>query len=253
MLPLGSSRIFFRSSNWFFLLILIYFLLVSGLPVEAQAPTRIDKLVKKNATSSTETGKTLFESLKKNRWADIKGFRSAKFGMNEKSVYRAIATDFKLAKSKVKKTTDAKEHTTGLEIIVPDLFSTGGTAKVGYILGYKSKKLIHINVLWGRGAAEKVDGKDVLTTANLLRTHFLKKRYKEEGLVANGKLSNTSTVVFRGKDKKNRMILLMLGTQLKEEGMTDEQIINSTSLVLSYILNPDEPDVRKIVIQEDEF
>ena len=102
MLPLGSSRIFFRSSNWFFLLILIYFLLVSGLPVEAQAPTRIDKLVKKNATSSAEAGKTLFESLKKNRWADIKGFRSAKFGMNEKSVYRAIATDFNLAKSKVK-------------------------------------------------------------------------------------------------------------------------------------------------------
>ena len=247
MLPLGSSRIFFRSSNWFFLLILIYFLLVSGLPVEAQAPT------KKNSTSSTEAGKTLFESLKKNPWADIKGFRSAKFGMNEKSVYRAIATDFKLAKSKVKKTTNTKEHTTGLEIIVPDLFSTGGAAKVGYILGYKSKKLMHINVLWGRGAAEKVDGKDVLTTANLLRTHFLKKRYKEEGLVANAKLSDTSTMVFRGKDKKNRMILLMLGTQLKEEGMTDEQIINSTSLGLSYILNPDEPDVRKIVIQEDEF
>ena len=247
MLPLGSSRIFFRSSNWFFLLILIYFLLVSGLPVEAQAPT------KENSTSSTEAGKTLFESLKKNRWADIKGFRSAKFGMNEKSVYRAIAKDFKLAKSKVKKTTNAKERTTGLEIIVPDLFSTGGAAKVGYILGYKSKKLIHINVLWGRGAAEKVDGKDVLTTANLLRTHFLKKRYKEEGLIANGKLSDTSTLVFRGKDKKNRMILLMLGTQLKKEGMTDEQTINSTSLVLSYLLNPDEPDIRKIVIQEGEF
>ena len=247
MLPLGSSRIFFRSSNWFFLLILIYFLLVSGLPVEAQAPT------KENSTSSTETGKTLFESLKKNRWADIKGFRSANFGADEKSVYRAIATDFKLAKSKVKKRTNPKEHTTGLEIIVPDLFSTGGTAKIGYILGYKSKKLMHINVLWGRGAAEKVDGKDVLTTANLLRTHFLKKRYKEEGLIANGKLSDTSTVVFRGKDKKNRMILLMLGTQLKKEGMTDEQVINSTSLVLSYLLNPDEPDVRKIVIQEDEF
>ena len=162
MLPLGSSRIFFRSSNWFFLLILIYFLLVSGLPVEAQVPT------KGNSTSSTESGKTLFESLKKNPWADIKGFRSAKFGMNEKSVYRAIATDFKLAKSKVKKTTNAKEHTTGLEIIVPDLFATGGTAKVGYVFGYKSKKLIHINVLWGRGAAENIDGQSVVNTANLL-------------------------------------------------------------------------------------
>ena len=44
----------------------------------------------------------------------------------------------------------------------------------------------------------------------------------------------------------------MLGTQLKE-GMTDEQKINSSSLVLSYLLKPDEPDVRKIVIQEGEF
>ena len=253
MLPLGSSRIFFRSSNWFFLLILIYFLLVSGLPVEAQAPTRIDKLVKKNTTSSTEAGKTLFESLKKNPWADIKGFRSAKFGMNEKSVYRAIATDFKLAKSKVKKTTNAKNHTTGLEIIVPDLFSTGGAAKVGYILGYKSKKLMHINVLWGRGAAEKVDGKDVVTTANLLRTHFLKKRYKEEGLVANGRLSDTSTMVFRGRDKTNRMLLLVLNTEKKQPGQTDEQAIKNTSLVLSYISSPDKPDVRDISIKDDEF
>ena len=247
MLPLGSSRIFFRSSNWFFLLILIYFLLVSGLPVEAQAPT------KENSTSSTEAGKTLFETLKKNPWADIKGFRSAKFGMNEKSVYRAIATDFKLAKSKVKKTTDAKEHTTGLEIIVPDLFSTGGAAKVGYILGYKSKKLMHINVLWGRGAAEKVDGRGVVETANLLRDHFVKKRYKEEGLVANGKLSDLNTIVFRGRDRGNRMILLLLNTVAAKEGVSGEDNLNQVSLALSYISKPFNPDIRKITIKDDEF
>ena len=246
MLPLGSSRIFFRSSNWFFLLILIYFLLVSGLPVEAQAPT------KENSTSSTEAGKTLFESMKKNPWADIKGFRSAKFGMNEKSVYRAIATDFKLAKSKVKKTTSAKEHTTGLEIIVPDLFSTGGAAKVGYILGYKSKKLMHINVLWGRGAAEKVDGRGVVETANLLRDHFVKKRYKEEGLVANGKLSDTSTMVFRGRDRKDRMIVVLLNTARAPEGGNTKESLNQIALILSYIANPTEPDVFSIKGEEGE-
>ena len=187
------------------------------------------------------------------KWAVIDGFRSAKFGMDEKKVKRAIAKDFKISKSKIDRKVHPIQKTLTLNVNIPDLFATGGTACITYILGHKSKKLMHINVLWGRGAAEKVDGKDVFTTANLLRTHFLKKRYKEEGLVANGKLSDTSTMVFRGKDKKNRMILLMLGTQLKEEGMTDEQIINSTSLVLSYLLNPDEPDVRKIVIQEDEF
>ena len=130
---LNSSRIFFPSSNWFFLLVLIYFLLVSGLPVEAQAPT------KKNATTKEKPEKTLFETLKANPWSKITGFRSAKFGVDEKNVYRAIAKDFKIAKRKVKKTTHPTDQTTSLQIQVPDLFSVGGTALVGYVLGLNLK------------------------------------------------------------------------------------------------------------------
>ena len=246
MLPLSSSRIFFRKSNLFFLLVLIYFLLVSGLPVEAQAP------IKKTLTPE-ETSKRLAKSLEANPWTNINGFRSAKFGMNEKSVYRAITKDFKLAKSKVKKDTNPIEQNTFLNITVPDLFTTGGTAKVGYIFGHKSKKLMHINVIWGKGATENVDGKGIVDTANLLRGHFLKKRYKAKGLVANGRMSDVQTIVFRGRDKKDRMVLLLLSTQAKQEGQTDEQVINNTSLVLSYISNPDKPDVRDISIKDDEF
>ena len=142
MLTVDSSLMFSRKSNWSFLLVLIYFLLVLALPVEAQAPT------KKNATGKEKTGKTLFESMKSNPWSEITGFRSAKFGMNEKSVYRAIAKDFKIAKSKVTKTIHPSEKTTSLQIVVPDLFSVGGTAVVGYILGHKSKDLINVNVVW---------------------------------------------------------------------------------------------------------
>ena len=236
-----------RSSNWFFLLVLIYFLLVSGLPVEAQTPT------KENVTAKEKTETTLFESLKKNPWSDIKGFRSAKFGADEKSVYRAIAKDFKLAKSKVKKNVHPSEKTIALEITVPDLFETGGTAKIGYVFGYKSKKLRIVNIVWGKGVTENVDGKDVIDMANLLRTHFLKKRYKEKSLVANAQLSDTSTLIFRGRDKSDRMILLMLTIQGKQEGQTKEQAINNTTLLLSYIFNPDKPDIRNISIKDDEF
>ena len=235
-----------RSSNWVFLLILI-FLLVSGLPVEAQAPT------KKNATAKEKTGTTLFQALKKNPWSDIKGFRSAKFGMNEKSVYRAIAKDFKIAKSKVKKKVHPAEKTTTLEITVPDLFRTGGTAKVGYILGHKSKKLMMINVLWGQGATENVDGQAVVNMANTLRTHFLKKRFKEEGLVVNGKVSDIQTIVFRGKDQKNRMIVVVLNTAPVPEGGNTTESVNRISLLLSYIQKPEDMDVLDISIKEDEF
>ena len=247
MLPLGSSRVFFRSSNWFFLLILIYFLLVSGLPVEAQAPAN------KNATTKEKTGISLFESIKANPWSKITGFRSAKFGMNEKSIYRAIAKDFKMAKSKVKKIVHTTDRTTILQIKVPDLFSVGGTAIVAYILGHESKALMHVNVLWGQGATEKVDGESVVLTANTLRNHFLKKRYIKDKLVANGKVSSTQTMIFRGKDQKNRMLTLILQTPGKKGEETFEEATRKISLVLSYVLDPDNPDIFSLKVKEGEF
>ena len=239
---------FFRKSNLFFLLVLIYFLLVSGLPVEAQAP------IKKNATAKEKTEKTLFETMKANPWSKITGFRSAKFGADEKSVYRAIAKDFKIAKSKVRKEIHSTEKTTAMEIVVPDLFSTGGTAKVGYIFGHKSKKLGHINVLWGQGAAKKVDGRAVVEMANILRRYFMKKRYKEETLVINGKLSDTQTIIFRGSDKNDRMILVLLNTTDPEGGNIKKENLDKLWLKLSYMSDPDNPDVAsRADVKEGEF
>jgi len=239
----NPSPMLSRTSNWFFLLVLIYFILATGLPVEAQAAIQEKK----------PKQETLFESMKKNPWAEIKGFRSAKFGMDEKNVFRAIAKDFKLPKSKVKKKLNPQEKTAALEIIVPELFATGGTAKVGYVFGYKSKKLMHINILWGKGAAENVNGQSVVDTANLLRMHFMKKRYKEKSLVANGKLSANRTMVFRGRDENDRMIVVMLNTGPVPEGGNTEESVNNVSLVLSYVESPDEPDVRRISIKDGEF
>ena len=241
-----------RSSNWFFLLVLIYFLLVSGLPVKAQAPTKNGSTFQSNE----QIKKTLVESMKKNPWSDIKGFRSARFGMNEKSVYGAIARNFKIAKSKIRKSINNSEKTTTLQVTVPNLFATGGTAKVGYIFGYKSKKLIHINVLWGEGAAEKAGRPSVIDSvvemANLLRVHFMKKRYKEKTVIVNGMVDDTTNIVFRGRDKKKRMIVLVLDNPASE-GVSIEESSKKISLVLSYLENPDEPDVRKISIKGDQF
>ena len=238
MLSLHSSLIFLRTPKLFCLLGLIYLLQVSGLPLEVEAATDKPSITKQKSE------KTLFETLKSNSWANVKGFRSAKFGMNEKNVYKAVAKDFKISKSKVKITTATKGTNGVMEIVVPNLFTTGGTAKVGYIFGVKSKKLIHINVLWGQGASEEVDAMNIINTANLLRTHFLKKRYMEKSLIANGKVSNNTTMVFRGRDKNNKMITLMLNTQKQMQGQSAQEAAKNTSLVLSYISNPDKPDVQ---------
>ena len=239
MLPLNSSSIFFRKSKWSFALVLIYFLLVSGIQADAQAPAMQNSPAVKKTIP-------LFETMKSNPWSNIKGFRSAQFGMNEKSVYRAIAKDFKITKSKVIKRVHPSEKTIGLEIVVPKLFSAGGTAKVGYILGHKSKKLGQINIVWGQGAAKNVDGQSVVDMANMLRVHFIKKRYKEETLIINGKLSKNSTIVFRGRDKKDRMIIVMLNTAPVPKEGVNKNSINQIQLSLSYILKPDNPDVLTI-------
>ncbi|HIB43611.1 MAG TPA: hypothetical protein EYO37_06515 [Nitrospina sp.] len=112
---------------------------------------------------------------------------------------------------------------------------------------------MHINVLWGQGATENVDGQAVVNMANTLRTHFLKKRYKEEGLVVNGKVSDIQTIVFRGKDQKNRMIVVVLNTAPVPEGGNTTESVNRISLLLSYIQKPEDMDVLDISIKEDEF
>jgi hypothetical protein len=248
MLSLHSSFTLLRTPKLLCLLGLIYFLLLSGLPVEAQTPSK-----EISAANGLANQKAFAKSLSKNPWSNIKGFRSAKFGMDEKGVYRAIAKDFKLAKSKVKQVLNRNELTTALEVTIPELFSTGGTAKIGYIFGYKSKKLSQINIVWGQAGGGNVDTSSIVDTANLLRTHFLKKRYKEDGLVANGSLSDTSTMVFRGKDRKDKMILLVLNVPLAKSKLTAEGSNNQVTLMLSYIEDAAKPDIRKIVIGDDEF
>jgi len=248
MLKVHSKPIFFRKSNLFFLLALINFLLISGLPVEAQSVS------KETRAASLQAQKDFAETLKKNPWSNINGFRSAKFGMDKRKVLKAISKDFKITKDKVNNASSLIEGTTALEFSVPNLFSIGGTANLGYIFGAKSKKLIHVNIIWGGVEVKIKDVQSIVETANLLRTHFSKKKYKTEGLVVNGTLSKTSTMVFRGKDKKDRMVLLMLNTPERPSAeLTANQKIKDISLVLSYVENSVNPDVRKIVVGDDDF
>ena len=93
----------------------------------------------------------------------------------------------------------------------------------------------------------------MVDTANTLRVHFVKKRYKAKGLVVNGKLTDFQTLLFRGRDKKDRMILLMLNAGEIPEGGNTKESLNKVSLLLSYIVKPDNPDIHKITIKEGEF
>ena len=179
---------------------------------------------------------------KKQKQAKIDGFRSAKFGVNERDVMKAIFRDFKINKKKVSRVEHPIEKTVSLGVNVEKLLPNSGPAKVFYILGYKTKRLIHVNVIWGKPATPKPDAENVVATANQLRNHLAQKSYVQDGLAINTQLSEGVILVFQGLDKKGRAVKLVL---VNPQG-DPEKIGKNISLTLSYIERPNKPDIFRI-------
>lgn len=171
----------------------------------------------------------------------IDGFRSAKFGMNEKQVRRAIIKDFKVPKKFLFRNVDPKNKTTRLIFTVKDLILKGGVTQITYYLGYKSKRLIQVNLAWGKGVtpAEKNNSKLIVSASRILSSYFKKQGFMKDKYLDDVQLKNGTIIMFRGQDKKGRMIILRLHSfDPKKPKETDENIL----LVLSYIKDVNNPD-----------
>lgn len=177
------------------------------------------------------------------KWAVVNGFRSSQFGMNERDVIKAIKSDFGIAKKQISRKVHPNEKTITLGIKVSKLLPESGPAKIFYILGYKTRRLIHINVIWGRPVMKDPNAEAVVATANQLRNHFVQKKYRKEGFALNAKLGEGLILVFQGKDRKGRAARLLLSNP-KSEG--DKKAGENIALTLSYIERPEDPDVYRI-------
>ena len=177
------------------------------------------------------------------KWAVVNGFRSANFGMKERDVLKAIKKDFGIGKKQVSRKTHPNEKTVTLGIQVDKLLPESGPAKVFYIMGYKSKRLIHINVIWGKPITKKPNAEAIVATANQLRNHFAQKKYQKEGFALNAPLGEGVILVFQGKDRKGRAAKILL-VNPKPEG--DAKVGENIALTLSYIEKPMDPDVFRI-------
>ena len=177
------------------------------------------------------------------KWAVVNGFRSAQFGMAERDVIKAIKSDFGIGKKKISRIVHPNEKTVTLGIKVPRLLPESGPAKIFYILGYKTRRLIHINVIWGRPVMKDPNAEAVVATANQLRNHFMQKKYQKEGFALNAQLGEGVILVFQGKDRKGRAARLLLSNP-KSAG--DKKAGENIALTLSYIEKPEDPDVYRI-------
>jgi uncharacterized protein YgiM (DUF1202 family) len=194
--------------------------------------------IKKNKNPAQKKQATTGKSL-----AVIDGFRSAKFGMGRAEVTKAIFKDFGIASGKIAIINHPTEHTQSLGISVDNLLPNAGTSQAVYVFGYKSKRLMQVNIVTGHPFDKDVTPQQVVNAGNLLGNHFFKKQYQKDGLVAHARLNDGSVLIFRGKDQKGRMALLRLSNPQPNAKKGDDLKI---TLTLSYIEKPGQPDTYQL-------
>ena len=97
----------------------------------------------------------------------------ARWGMDAAQVKAAIHKDFGIPAEKVKTEENAAERTTVLSAAVNDLLEGAGPARVSYIIGFKTKKLVQINILWGTPVDPQAQPEKIVAASNQLRQLFL--------------------------------------------------------------------------------
>jgi hypothetical protein len=174
--------------------------------------------------------------------ATIEGFRGAHFGMDEQQIRQAIRRDFPGAA--VTSAVNPSEKTTVLSVTVADLLPETGNARISYILGYRSKRLVQVNLLWISDRSASSD-EALVGTANSLRDYFMSKSYKPERTIANRQIAEDAIVVFRTSDLNGRTILLVI-TGTPSASHISKQGQSPLTLELAYIEDPAHPDIFRI-------
>lgn len=179
----------------------------------------------------------------------VDGFRSAKFQMTEDQVRQAIAADFKAASAKIDKKTDPTTRTTVHSILVDDMIADLGTAQVNYIFGYKSKRLIQVDVIWSKERDEKMTPEMIRAVLGNLGQTLRDRGFKREKTVVNAATNRANVVLlFRGEDEAGRVVALVARYGVDPKAEQGKQVLFDApeSAILSYLQNPKSPDVFKL-------
>lgn len=143
----------------------------------------------------------------------VEGFRSAKFGMDETAVRRAIQADFNVKESAISKEVNPVDRTTVLTVTAKDVLPEISVARIHYIIGYSQKKLFQVVLMWGQGVSETTaTNTSVLGGAQELLSYFVAQSFKPENRIVNAQLPDGTALLFQGADEKGRVVQLQYGT-----------------------------------------
>jgi len=177
----------------------------------------------------------------------IDGFRSARWGMDAAQVKAAIQKDFGISADKVKAEENIAERTTILAVTVNDILEGAGPARVSYVLGFKTKKLIQVTIVWGTPVDSQARPDKIVAAANQLRQLFLDSGYQPETVITNARMADGTILVFQGQDADKRTTVLRLANSpAPAKGSKTEGAAGSVALSLSYTLDSRNPDIFRL-------
>lgn len=176
----------------------------------------------------------------------VEGFRQARFGMSEPEVRQAIQRDFPAAARRMSRTTHPREKTTVLAVTAEELLPDTGPAQLSYILGYASKRLVQVNIVWSSDGRSAARDEAIVAAANALRDHFKTQYPASSNAVAfNQQAGENAFLVFRAAQADGRMVLLLLSGG-QAAGRAGRTATPPLTLQLSYIRDHRNPDIFRI-------
>lgn len=175
---------------------------------------------------------------------EVTGFRSARFGMGESDVRAAIYNDFGAGDDVVRVIPNELDGTTVLSVDVHDLIPATGAARVNYVLGYASLALTRVNVVWGTPVNPEATADDMTKVAVLLQRYFDDLGLVPETVIRQRRLPNGTVILFGGADAAGHAVAVIYreGDAPNDDGSTRKVFL----LRLSYVSNPQEPDIYKL-------
>jgi hypothetical protein len=183
---------------------------------------------------------------------EVTGFRDARFGMTEAEVKASVVKTFAVKPSDIVASSNSIEGTTVLTVRLASLDPAPGAARVAYILGNRSKKLIQVNVIWGEeSTAPSSDPAAMMTAGSRLERYFAGFAWKKDAARAGIPVGENTVMLFTGEDDKKGAVRLIadgVKYQMQREGnqTTSPDPKGPPKLILNYIADRDDPDIAKI-------
>ena len=176
----------------------------------------------------------------------VNGFRRAKFGMKVAEVQAAIARDFPSATG-VERIDNPAEKTTVLVLGVPVLEPGPGAARINYVFGAASARLMHISVVWQSGpAADTAERARYAVAGSQLAAYMRAQPWGPKVSASPTPAGPNGLVLFAGVDSRGAgadVRVLGLAT-VAPNGQDGSAPSGPAQLRVAYYANVAQPDIR---------